>query len=104
MNDIDVASKVQEWLMQYYRQWIPLDACLELVKYTSINQKPLNISWETLEKYNMLKALGWMMKHAGLYGVQLTEQDFIDAPVPTISIEVDEYGQLIYVINRDLEM
>jgi len=33
MTDIDKATKAQEWLMEHYRQWIPLDACLELVRF-----------------------------------------------------------------------
>lgn len=33
MTDIERASLAQEWLMGYYKAWIPLDKCLELVKF-----------------------------------------------------------------------
>jgi hypothetical protein len=33
MEDIDKAVLAQNWLMQYYRQWIPLDSCLALVRH-----------------------------------------------------------------------
>jgi hypothetical protein len=33
MSDlIDKANAAQMWLMKYYRQWTPLDVCIELVK------------------------------------------------------------------------
>lgn len=31
MEAIDKAIVAQNWLMQYYRQWIPLDSCLALI-------------------------------------------------------------------------
>ena len=33
MTDIDKADRAQAWLMEHYRQWIPLDACLALIRH-----------------------------------------------------------------------
>jgi len=32
VTDIEYATRLQKGLMYYYKQWIPLDKCLEIIK------------------------------------------------------------------------
>jgi len=32
LPDIEYATRLQKELMKYYKQWIPLDKCLEIIK------------------------------------------------------------------------
>jgi len=39
MEDIDKAARAQEWLMKHYHQWIPLDACLALIRHVGADDQ-----------------------------------------------------------------
>ncbi len=49
MADIDRATNAQNWLMEYYRNWIPLDACLALVRSIDPDRERLGADRKRLE-------------------------------------------------------
>lgn len=60
MSDINKARGAQQWLMEYYNEWIPLDKCLELVRHMDRFNEAEEQKVEDLVEYQeeQIKGLG----------------------------------------------
>ena len=66
MTDIDKAMKAQEWLMEFYRQYLPLDACLALVRFVDNSEppalQPRTLEWEAVWSESGMKQVAVLIR------------------------------------------
>lgn len=64
MQTIDKAIIAQNWIMQYYKQWIPLDACLELIHSIEKDDEEVSHEAELVKRDETIKKLQEVMELA----------------------------------------